>query len=669
MGSVSRLPSRSGALRWHPYHANTSLPPSAQPCPLKPATSTSPTPVSNRHSHLNTPVSTLVTSCKSIRNNLPSSSKQSQLSSYQLISNRKDRQDAKKAQKEKFENALKELAVQRLTDIWKETNYVTCSARPQTSTVINFTESGTSQPPKQTHVQLPSPCTPTIQTFSSPEQPKIPYATDMSSSSRRMPLRAFVHEMLRRSKTAWPALQIALCYLDAVKSKVPNAIAEAQSSQGLQAAEAVLDSLFYSAQVADIPESSQKCDTPGIDCLTPETQISSPSSTSGNARRLSSIGDDVAPPVQPYATQPSGIASASQGNDMVSRCAKRRRMPTTWSITPLPPRPSPLLCPRRMFIAALILATKFTQDRVYSNRVWAKICGLDAREVSRCERALGAALEWRLWVGKGMADEPTQFLRNFLLAEESSVGKTKTANANASVTTATATLYPATANSCSSSGGGSGMPLTRSLSDSAVLIGNNSCTDDLSADLRSAFKRSSSMADLDLTPTRSAASSLSSSSTSTVSSYATLSDPTTMILTPVNADLDAMESECSSGDAGADNHNNKVFSSGTPSLVYSSVTSVVSSLSETTPFSMNEYSFNPKMPYSSLPSPPCSHFSPYHHYGATGEQHQNSMYSYKPYKPPGMDDAPFGFDPVKGYISGLEGTLTAGVKDINDIYF
>ncbi|KAF8520461.1 hypothetical protein BU17DRAFT_7474, partial [Hysterangium stoloniferum] len=55
-------------------------------------------------------------------------------------------------------------------------------------------------------------------------------------------------------------------------------------------------------------------------------------------------------------------------------------------------------CPRRMFVAALILATKFTQDRVYSNRAWAKISGLDAREVSRCERALGEALEWRLWV-------------------------------------------------------------------------------------------------------------------------------------------------------------------------------------------------------------------------------------------------------------------------------
>ncbi|KAJ2931292.1 hypothetical protein H1R20_g5788, partial [Candolleomyces eurysporus] len=62
--------------------------------------------------------------------------------------------------------------------------------------------------------------------------------------------------------------------------------------------------------------------------------------------------------------------------------------------------PSPLLCPRRAFLAALILASKFTQDKCYSNRAWAKLTGLPAREIGRCERALGCALEWRLWVGK-----------------------------------------------------------------------------------------------------------------------------------------------------------------------------------------------------------------------------------------------------------------------------
>jgi len=68
--------------------------------------------------------------------------------------------------------------------------------------------------------------------------------------------------------------------------------------------------------------------------------------------------------------------------------------------TPEPLVPSPLLCPRRTFLASLILASKFLQDRRYSNQTWAKLSGLSPREVCRCEKALGDALEWRLWVGK-----------------------------------------------------------------------------------------------------------------------------------------------------------------------------------------------------------------------------------------------------------------------------
>jgi len=69
--------------------------------------------------------------------------------------------------------------------------------------------------------------------------------------------------------------------------------------------------------------------------------------------------------------------------------------------------PSPLLCPRRTFLAALLLASKFLQDRSYSNKAWAKLTGLPAREVGRCERALFAILEWRLWVGKDQPETET----------------------------------------------------------------------------------------------------------------------------------------------------------------------------------------------------------------------------------------------------------------------
>lgn len=50
-----------------------------------------------------------------------------------------------------------------------------------------------------------------------------------------------------------------------------------------------------------------------------------------------------------------------------------------------------------MFLAALILAWKFLDDGFISNRDWAALVRLPTREVARCERALGNALEWQLW--------------------------------------------------------------------------------------------------------------------------------------------------------------------------------------------------------------------------------------------------------------------------------
>ncbi|KAH8103203.1 hypothetical protein DFH11DRAFT_1472734, partial [Phellopilus nigrolimitatus] len=50
-------------------------------------------------------------------------------------------------------------------------------------------------------------------------------------------------------------------------------------------------------------------------------------------------------------------------------------------------------CPCCTFLAALILASKFLQDRCYSNRAWNKLPRPPAQEVGHCERALGDALE------------------------------------------------------------------------------------------------------------------------------------------------------------------------------------------------------------------------------------------------------------------------------------
>ncbi|KAI8590785.1 hypothetical protein BDZ88DRAFT_414010 [Geranomyces variabilis] len=59
---------------------------------------------------------------------------------------------------------------------------------------------------------------------------------------------------------------------------------------------------------------------------------------------------------------------------------------------------APLRCGRRMFLAALILANKYLQDKNYSMKAWAKICGLDAAELCANERLFLRAVGYDLFV-------------------------------------------------------------------------------------------------------------------------------------------------------------------------------------------------------------------------------------------------------------------------------
>lgn len=55
-------------------------------------------------------------------------------------------------------------------------------------------------------------------------------------------------------------------------------------------------------------------------------------------------------------------------------------------------------CGRRMFLAALILASKYLQDRNYSARAWSKISGLDSLEINQNEMTFLLAVNWKLHV-------------------------------------------------------------------------------------------------------------------------------------------------------------------------------------------------------------------------------------------------------------------------------
>lgn len=55
-------------------------------------------------------------------------------------------------------------------------------------------------------------------------------------------------------------------------------------------------------------------------------------------------------------------------------------------------------CGRRMFLAALILASKYLQDRNYSARAWSKISGLNTLEINQNELMFLQAVDWKLHI-------------------------------------------------------------------------------------------------------------------------------------------------------------------------------------------------------------------------------------------------------------------------------
>lgn len=62
----------------------------------------------------------------------------------------------------------------------------------------------------------------------------------------------------------------------------------------------------------------------------------------------------------------------------------------------------PLQCPRRMFLSALMLGWKFTQEKAYETRTWASLSGLSTRELNGNEAVFLAMIDWRLYIAQAV---------------------------------------------------------------------------------------------------------------------------------------------------------------------------------------------------------------------------------------------------------------------------
>ncbi|KAI8067653.1 cyclin-domain-containing protein [Gilbertella persicaria] len=71
-------------------------------------------------------------------------------------------------------------------------------------------------------------------------------------------------------------------------------------------------------------------------------------------------------------------------------------------------------CGRRMFLAALISAHKYLQDKTYKNSAWSKVSGLNVQEINHAEKVMLQLLDYRLFVNKNTYDQWILMLQTHL---------------------------------------------------------------------------------------------------------------------------------------------------------------------------------------------------------------------------------------------------------------
>ncbi|KAI7885373.1 hypothetical protein K492DRAFT_234163 [Lichtheimia hyalospora FSU 10163] len=93
-----------------------------------------------------------------------------------------------------------------------------------------------------------------------------------------------------------------------------------------------------------------------------------------------------------------------------------------------------IACGRRMFLASLICAHKFLQDKTYKNLAWSKVSGLSVNEINHAERVMLQLLDWSLYVKKDTYDQWIQMLNCHLKCRSCNVAPTKNATTHATIT-------------------------------------------------------------------------------------------------------------------------------------------------------------------------------------------------------------------------------------------
>ncbi|KAF9434199.1 hypothetical protein BGZ76_008410 [Entomortierella beljakovae] len=204
-----------------------------------------------------------------------------------------------------------------------------------------------------------------------------PSGAQYSSKAPVIPLHIFVKETLRRSRTTLSTLQLSLYYIYKIRNQV------------LAAQEKIRQDHIHHLQQRALQQGQPLSPNGSIDALSEEEFKQRDYFNSISMQHHSYLSKNT-PPLTPPGTNntPASLSPLSLSNSTPS--------------SPILAKSEPVGCGRRMFLAALILASKFQQDRTYSNKAWSKISGLPVSEINLNEITFLTLIDYRLFVSQSV---------------------------------------------------------------------------------------------------------------------------------------------------------------------------------------------------------------------------------------------------------------------------
>ncbi|KAG0215468.1 hypothetical protein BGX31_000834, partial [Mortierella sp. GBA43] len=229
---------------------------------------------------------------------------------------------------------------------------------------------------------------------------------DCLQKQKGLPLRTFIQETLKRSRSSYSTLQTALFYLYKIRNKVPCAYLKRRQDQLYLAHPALSQSTSAVLMTPPAsPHPQSMVDLQGADYFSLRAPsecrpiLPSPSSSTGTSPVSVSGLSPCSSSASPSSTS-SSPASSSSSPCSVSSSSSGSSAASTSSSSSSSSSPSNriIYCGRRTFLASLMVASKYLQDRNYSNKAWAKISGLSIKEINSNELIFLKLIDYSLFV-------------------------------------------------------------------------------------------------------------------------------------------------------------------------------------------------------------------------------------------------------------------------------